>query len=269
MLAAHGLGPKKSLGQNFLIEPAHVRRLVEAAEIRAGDLVLEVGPGTGVLTEALAHAGAEVVAVEFDDGLAGLVRQRAASEWSDRVRVINADCLAGKRAIAPVVTESLAGRRFKLVANLPYNAATPLMMTLLVQHPECAGLFVTVQKEVADRLGASPGSKAYGAISVVAQCMATVEQLATLPPGCFWPRPGIDSAMVAIRRREQPLTDGAASLAAFCQEVFSARRKQLGPTLRRLGREPENWPEGVRPTDRIEGLAPMVIAGLERATRPR
>jgi 16S rRNA (adenine1518-N6/adenine1519-N6)-dimethyltransferase len=248
LLAARGLAPRKSLGQNFLVDHNLIQKLVDAAGVRQGDLVLEVGPGTGTLTEELLARSCSVIAVELDRGLAQLLRERFGQQ---SFLLIEGDALAGKRAINEEARAALAGRPFTLVANLPYGAATPLMLALLVNHPECRGLFVTIQREVADRLLASPGTRDYGTISVVAQAMAEVSRVAVLPPECFWPRPDVTSSMATVVRRAQPFTDNPGRLADFCQRVFTQRRKQLGAVL---GRD-RAWPAGIRPDQRAEALS--------------
>lgn len=265
-LAARGLSPKKSLGQNFLVDQNLGRKLLEAAALAPGELVLEIGPGTGTLTESLLESGREVIAAEMDDGLCELLKERFAPEIeAGRFRLAEGDCLKNKRALSPRITRRLDDRPFVLVANLPYGAATPVVLTLLADHPECRGMYVTIQREVADRLEAAPGSKAYGAISVVAQCVARVRRVANLPAECFWPRPGVASSMVAAERLERPLTADARGLADLCQRLFAGRRKQLGPLLKSLGHAEVPWPEGVEPTMRIEQLPPERIAALARA----
>ncbi|MCW5753921.1 MAG: ribosomal RNA small subunit methyltransferase A [Phycisphaeraceae bacterium] len=259
MLAARGLAPQKRFGQNFLIDHNLIRRLVDASGVRAGDLVLEVGPGTGALTEALLHAGAEVIAAEIDRGLSQLLSDRFGA--NPNFRLIEGDCLEGKGALAPALIEVLGGRTFSLVANLPYGAATPLMMALLLDHPACRGMWVTIQREVAERLAAGPGSKAYGPISVVAQALGEVRLLASLPPECFWPRPDVTSAMVEVRRRGEPLTTDAAGLGVIVQRAFGQRRKQLGSVLGKGVR----WPEGIEPTMRAEQLSVGQFVSLTAA----
>lgn len=256
LLDEHGLAPKKSLGQNFLIDQNLIRKLVDVAGVGEGDLVLEVGPGTGTMTEELLERGCEVVACELDGGLARFLRDRLGSLTG--FTLVEGDCLESKRELAGPVRRALGGRAFRLVSNLPYGAATPLMLTLLVDHPECVGQYVTIQKEVAERLAARPGTKAYGAISVVAQLIADVRQVATLPRECFWPRPDVTSAMVAIERRAGPGRVDAPAIAGFCQRIFAQRRKQLGAILG----DRIDWPEGVDRTTRAEQLSPEQIALL-------
>jgi len=254
ILAVRGLRPKHRLGQNFLHDHNHLRRLVEVAGVRAGEVVLEVGPGTGTLTEALLERDAEIVVCELDDDMADIIADRL----GEQVTLVRGDCLDGKHAIAPALVAALGGRPFVLVANLPYGAATPLMATLLSDHPECRGQFVTIQREVADRLTAKPGTKAYGPITILAQTLAEVRMIATLPPGCFWPPPTVTSAMISIvPKAERPDIDPKA-LGAFTARLFGMRRKQLGTIL---GRD-RTWPEGLVPTMRPEELSPGDVLRL-------
>ena len=259
-LAAHGLRPKRALGQNFLIDHNLLRRLVDASGVGEGDLVLEVGPGTGVLTDVLLERGCGVVAAELDDALAGLLVERYAG--NERFELIHGDCLAKKTALSEALSERLAGRGFALVANLPYHAATPLMMTLLLEWPGCTGMFVTVQREVAERMAAGPADgKAYGQISVVTSWLARVERLGSLPPSCFWPRPEVTSAMVAVRRRPAPAfgveVDPSRwpAVGSVVRELFMSRRKRLGGVLRRKGVDEGLCAEcGVSADARIDSL---------------
>lgn len=279
LLASHGLAPKKSLGQNFLIDHNLIRKLVDAAAVGPGSLVLEVGPGTGTMTEELLARGAEVIACELDAGLAQLLRERfgpdsladgtpaapssLAPGGRGRFTLIEGDCLYGKRTLNREVAAVIAARPFSLVSNLPYGAGTPLLLALLIDDPGCGVMAVTVQREVADRLAARPGSKEYGALSVIAQALAEVEGVATLPPECFWPRPDVTSRMAVLRRRAEPLTRDASGLAAACRVIFGQRRKQLGSVLGRGF----DWPAGIRPERRAEELGVAEIVALAGAWR--
>jgi len=261
MLEARGLSPRHALGQNFLIDQNLVAKLVDAAHVQPAETILEVGPGTGTLTDALLHRGCRVIACEMDTGLAQLLRDRLlspASPAASRFTLIEGDCLASGKRLNEHAAAALAGSPFKLVANLPYQAATPLMLSLLIDHPLCSLQAVTIQREVADRLLAPPGSKDYGLLGIVAQAMGEVSLIAKLPPECFWPRPKVHSAMVLIRRREKPLTDQPANLARFCQTLFSKRRKQLGAILGRS----LPFPASINPTQRPEELSPTQIIEL-------
>lgn len=272
LLEAHGLTPRKRFGQNFLVDHNLLRRLVESSGVGRGDVVLEVGPGTGTLTEELLGRGCRVVASEVDRGLVGLLRDRFAEALeSGALVLVEGDCLESKRRLSRGLVEaigegvssgiSVEGRvegEFRLVANLPYGCATPLMLTLLAEHAGCTGMFVTVQREVADRLLAGPGSRDYGPLGVVAQLAAEPRRLATLGPACFWPRPGVESAMVAVTRRASPLVGDVRGFAEFCTMAFGRRRKQLGSVLG----DRERWPEGVTRETRVEALGPAQLVAL-------
>ncbi|MHC4966559.1 MAG: 16S rRNA (adenine(1518)-N(6)/adenine(1519)-N(6))-dimethyltransferase RsmA [Planctomycetota bacterium] len=240
ILAERGLQPRPRLGQHFLHDKNQLRRLVEAAQVKPGDLVLEVGPGTGTLTEALLEAGAEVVACEIDAGLASVIADRLGG----RVRLVEGDCLDRGRSLNPALIEALADRPFMLVANLPYQVASTLMGALLVRHPQCRGQFVTIQKEVADRLRARPSTK---------------RRIANVAPSCFWPQPKVTSSMFALRPRADHGLEDPAALSEFVTKLFAARRKQLGTIL---GRAASTWPEGVTADLRPEALTVEQIVAL-------
>jgi 16S rRNA (adenine1518-N6/adenine1519-N6)-dimethyltransferase len=271
LLESKGLSPRKTFGQNFLIDHNLIRKLVDAAAVSTGDTILEVGPGTGALTEEFLARGANVIAAEIDRGLAALLRERFTPNSSNpqstirnpqsHFSLIEGDCLQDKRHFSEPITKALGAAPFKLVSNLPYGAATPVMSVLLTDYPQCPGLFVTIQREVADRLTAKPGTKDYGTLSVIAQVAAEVHQIAVLPPECFWPRPDVTSAMVSLKRRERPLVENVRAFGDFCQQLFEKRRKQLGAVLGRS----RQWPEGIAPTDRAESLSIEQLISLFRA----
>lgn len=285
LLAARGLSPRHRFGQNFLHDPRLVQRLVQAAEIVPGEVILEVGPGTGTLTEALLDAGAVVIASEIDRDLCGLISDRMVERLGDaapdRFTLVAGDCLAAGRALAPAIVEALRGRAFRLVANLPYAIASPLIATLVLHHASCHGLFVTVQREVAERLTAAPGSRAAGTLGILVQTFAEVRRLCTLPPGAFWPPPKVESAMVAIRPdRAAACVDDPESYARFVAGLFSQRRKTLGRILRdRMPGQASDgadrnrddaetpWPAGIRPGQRPEELSPQAFVALWRTMR--
>ncbi len=252
LLESRGLSPRKTMGQNFLIDHNLIRRLVDASGVRDSDTVLEIGPGTGTMTEELLSRGCRVIACELDRGLAQLLRERFAVSHSGRFTLVEGDCLANKHSLNPDLLAALGDASYTLVSNLPYGAATPVMSILLADHPRCRGLYVTIQKEVADRLAARPGTKEYGTLSILAQCVAELLPVAKLPPECFWPRPEVGSAMIGMRRLPSPRCPDARALASFCQKLFEQRRKQIGSIL---GRDVGlNWPAGVSPENRAESL---------------
>lgn len=248
LFAGRGLAPRHRLGQNFLIDLNIHDLIVELAEVGAGDVILEVGPGAGALTSLMGSRGARVLAVEVDPGMAQLTGEATAE--MPNVRVLNLDALAGKHKIDPRVFEALREARdggsgpFKLVANLPYNVATPLIMNLLVDdahRPEL--LVVTIQKELGERMMAPSGSSSRGALSVLVQALAEVEIARILPPSVFWPRPKVESAVVVIR--PDPAKRAAiGDLEGFhrlVRDVFIHRRKNLRRVLTDLGRD--RWPK--------------------------
>lgn len=152
------------------------------------------------------------------------------------------------------------GAGFKLIANLPYNVASPLLANLVVDHPRMSDAVVMIQKEVADRLSADPGNKDYGPLGILIQSLCEVNTVGVLPPSCFWPAPKVASAVVHLKRRAEPLTDDPAALSAMLQTLFTKRRKQLGSIL---GRD-RAWPEGVTADQRPEALSvPQLIALAE------
>lgn len=263
ILEAAGLKPRKFLGQNFLIDHNLIRKLVDAAELRDGQRVLEVGPGTGTMTEEILSRGVHLVACELDHGLASVLRDRFAD--NPRFRLIEGDCLEGKRGLNREMMEAVGDGAFALVANLPYGSGTPLLSRLLIECPRCAVMCVTIQREVADRLAATPGSDEYGPLGVIAAATATVEMVAKLPPECFWPRPDVTSAMIRITRRAEPLFPDPERLSAACGVLFAQRRKQLGSLVSaaavKQGAE-VTWPAGITGSLRAEQLSPEQIFSL-------
>ncbi|HEY8666830.1 MAG TPA: 16S rRNA (adenine(1518)-N(6)/adenine(1519)-N(6))-dimethyltransferase RsmA [Tepidisphaeraceae bacterium] len=230
--------PRHRFGQNFMIDQNLVRLVADAGQLQAGDLAIEVGPGTGTLTDELLARGANVLAVEIDRDLATLLKSRYAA--NPKFQLIEGDALAGKHALNAqllLAIRDAAGRDqpAKLVANLPYNIASPLVIELLLAG---VGLLAfTAQKEVADRLRAAAGSDDYGPLSVMAQSLARVEFLRTLPPQAFWPAPKIDSALVRLTRDDR-LGEVAGDFGRFVQTLFSFRRKTLRKALLQAGHDP-------------------------------
>ncbi|MEM8494656.1 MAG: 16S rRNA (adenine(1518)-N(6)/adenine(1519)-N(6))-dimethyltransferase RsmA [Planctomycetota bacterium] len=275
LLASHGLRPKHKFGQNFLHDGNHMGRMMEAAALREGDVVLEVGPGTGALTERLLDAGAHVVAVEIDRDLEPILTQRIAEhqgDANDRFDLLVDDVLAGKhelnRAVLKRVASRSTGRGFKLIANLPYNVASPLLINLAKLGPSDApGLMthavVMLQKEVAQRIVAPPGGKEYGPLGILLQALYDCRTVGTLSPQCFWPAPKVASAVAAMVRRERPITADFDALTDFTHRLFAARRKQLGSIL-----GPDaSWPEGINPQQRPETLSVEQIEALRALNR--
>jgi 16S rRNA (adenine1518-N6/adenine1519-N6)-dimethyltransferase len=268
LLARAGLSPRHRLGQNFMIDQNLVRLVADAGRVAAGDLVIEVGPGTGTLTEELLSRGARVVAVEIDRDLAALLKEQFADH--ERFSLIHGDALAGKHALNPQLLSAAHRGRPKLVANLPYNIASPLVVELLIAGVEL--LAFTVQKEVADRLAAGPATDAYGPLGVMVQSLARVEVLRTLGPEAFWPRPKIESALVRLTR-DDSLGAEARAVGAMVARLFSARRKMLRSALARIADAATPAlaaleAMGIRPDSRAEELSPAQIVKLFRSIHP-
>lgn len=264
LLATHGLHPKHKFGQNYLHDGNHMARIMEAADIGPGDRVLEVGPGTGALTERLLETGASVVAVEVDSDFETLLRDRIAQACGPdaRFELLITDILAGKHAIAPAAIDAVGDGPFKLIANLPYQIASPLLANLVQDHPNMTDAVVMIQKEVADRLAAPPGGKSYGALGILVQAMCHVTRVGVLAPGCFWPAPKVASAVVHLKRRDDPLTRDPAAPSALLQKLFTQRRKQLGKIL---GRDAA-LPAGVTADQRPESLSVDQLVALAELT---
>jgi 16S rRNA (adenine1518-N6/adenine1519-N6)-dimethyltransferase len=266
LLAEASARPLHRFGQNFMIDQNLVRLVAAAGEPKPGDLIIEVGPGTGTLTEELLASGASIQAVEIDRGLAELNRRQFADR--SNFSLIEGDALAGKHALNPqllaiIGSETTVGRPVKLVANLPYNIASPLVIESLIAGVEL--LAFTVQKEVALRLRAEPGGE-YGPLSVMAQLLSNVEVLRTLPPQAFWPMPKIASALVRLRRNDQ-LGPAAGEFSRFVHGVFSFRRKTLRNSLGEMGVDADAAlaQSGLDGTLRPEAFAPEELLKLFRA----
>jgi len=225
LLESRGLRPKHRFGQNFLHDPSAMRAILGAANVQPGETILEVGPGTGTLTECLLDAGARVVACELDRDMASILRDRLGT----RITLVEEDCLQDKHTLSPRLMQALPGP-FRMVANLPYAAATPLIASLLESHPACGGMVVTIQREVADRLTARPDTSAIGPLTITAQLLATVERITILKPGAFWPAPDVQSAVVRLVPHS-PRPSLPANLRALVDQAFQQRRKQLRNSL--------------------------------------
>ena len=225
LAASLGLRPTKTLGQNFVIDPNTVRRLVRVAGVTAEDVVVEVGPGLGSLTLGLLPEAARVVAVEIDPVLARqlpLTVAARAPELAARLEVVEQDALRLTDVPGPAPTA--------FVANLPYNVAVPVLLRLLEHLPSLRTGLVMVQAEVADRLVAPPGSKTYGVPSVKAAWYADVRRAGAIGRTVFWPAPNVDSGLVAFTRREPPPGDRAAVF-ALVDAAFAQRRKTMRAAL--------------------------------------
>lgn len=226
ILKAFGLHMSKKLGQNFLIDAGIVQGIVDAAQIHPGDHVLEIGPGIGTLTQGLAEAGADVTAVELDKKLPAVLAETLKAY--DRVRIVPGDIL---KVDIPVL---MGQEPFKVVANLPYYITTPILMTLLERRLPITMMVTMVQKEVAERMTARPGSRSYGALSVAVQYYTEPEIVLNVPPRSFIPAPEVDSVVIACRVRSVPAVKVSEEKMFFrvVRAAFGQRRKTLANALR-------------------------------------
>lgn len=224
ILSAFHLRASKRLGQNFLVDAGVVRAIVDAADLSPADTVLEIGPGIGTLTQGLAESGARIVAVELDKKLPAVLAETL--KGYDNVTVVPGDIL--KLDILRILNLG-AGERFKVVANLPYYITTPILMALLEQHLPIERMVTMVQKEVAVRMTARPGSKDYGALSVAVQYHTDARIVMDVPPRAFMPAPEVTSAVIACRVRETPAVHSTDEKLFFrlVRAAFGQRRKTL------------------------------------------
>ncbi len=267
--------PRRSLGQNFLVDRGFRARIVEAVDIRPGETVVEIGPGRGALTDGLVQAvgarGGRLVLVELDDELAGALTDRYRGRPD--ITVVRGDILDHS-------LQSLAAdvKLLSVVGNIPYNLTSPILFHVL-RPPRPRELLLTVQVEVADRILAEPGTREYGALTVGVRSAAEVERVLMVPAGAFRPRPKVDSAVIRIRpMRPAPMTpDEEGRLRDLTRALFQWRRKQLGkilrehPDLRLVPADVERAlaAAGAAATDRPEEVGPPELVALTRSLPAR
>ena len=225
VIQKHGFRFQKKYGQNFLIDTHVLDKIVSAAGVTKDDLVLEIGPGIGTMTQYLAEAAREVVAVEIDKNLIPILEETL-SEY-DNVTILNEDIL--KVDIAALAEEKNGGKPIKVVANLPYYITTPIIMGLFESGVPLDNITIMVQKEVADRMQVGPGTKDYGALSLAVQYYAKPEIVANVPPNCFIPRPNVGSAVIRLTRYPKPpvKVEDPKKMFALIRASFNQRRKTL------------------------------------------
>ncbi|MCP4709733.1 MAG: ribosomal RNA small subunit methyltransferase A [Planctomycetes bacterium] len=233
-LNSAGISPRRLWGQNFLIDLNLMRFLVDAAALKGNEVVLEIGCGTGSLTELLSDQAGKVIAVDIDQNLVKIARQQLESR--ENIQFINSDVLSTKNCIHRQVRDQIWQARqefagpFYMIANLPYQVAAPLMINLLLEEelfPD--GMWVTIQAEVADRMTAGSGTKEYGTLSILLQATGTMKQLRIIKPQAFWPQPKVNSAMVTWRRDGEKIDkiDSLAQLKRITSMLLNQRRKKI------------------------------------------
>lgn len=225
VLQKYNFNFQKKYGQNFLIDPHVLDKIISAAEITKDDCVLEIGPGIGTMTQYLAENAREVIAVEIDKNLIPILEDTLSSY--ENVNVINEDIL--KVDIAKIVEERNGGKPIKVVANLPYYITTPIIMGLFESRVPLKSITIMVQKEVADRMKVGPGTKDYGALSLAVQYYAKPEIVGNVPPNCFIPRPNVGSAVIKLTRYENPPVEveNERRMFSIIRASFNQRRKTL------------------------------------------
>ncbi|MFM8943721.1 MAG: 16S rRNA (adenine(1518)-N(6)/adenine(1519)-N(6))-dimethyltransferase RsmA, partial [Actinomycetota bacterium] len=243
----HGIRPTKRLGQNFLVDPNLARAIADLAGAAPGVHIVEVGAGLGSLTVALADAGADVLAIEFDRAIIPALQEVVGG--NPRVRVEVADAMRLDWHVL------LGDGPWTFASNLPYNVAVPLLVTLLEDVPQITAYVVMVQREVADRLVAGAGTDAYGAVSAKVAWLAEATFLRPVPPDVFWPQPKIESALVGLVPRAPRAATPRAALFRVIDEGFAQRRKTMANALRRLGMHAES------------ASATLVAAGIDPRAR--
>ena len=249
----------KRLGQHFLKDRATLEAIAASVEPRSNETIIEIGPGRGVLTDLLADLPNDLIAIEIDHILSEQLRERYADK--PRIRILEKDILA-------VEVGSLVIGPFVIVGNVPYYITTPILFHVLRAPLPRHAVFL-VQREVADRMTASPDSKEYGALSVNVQAMAETEMILRVPPGAFSPPPKVESAVIRVTPGKEPLIspDEADSFRRFVQSLFGMRRKQIGNTLRSISRRSAEvlTSLGIDPKIRPENLTPQTFVKLFRA----
>ncbi|GIW79802.1 MAG: ribosomal RNA small subunit methyltransferase A [Gemmatales bacterium] len=265
LLHNHGIRPKNKLGQNFLIDLNLLDLIVRTADVSRSDLALEVGSGTGSLTTRLSEKAGAVVTVEIDQDFFALARETVGE--AGNVQLLHMDVLKNKNELNPQVLSAVKEtyRAFrcesvKLVANLPFAVATPVIANLLMEELDLNRMVVTVQWEIASRLLAKPGSKDYGALAVLVQSLAEVKLIRKLPPSVFWPRPKVDSAIVAIfpSKAKRAAIPDLKRFRNFLRDLYVHRRKNLRSALTGL-------PAGRRSKQEVD--ARLAELGIDPAAR--
>lgn len=253
LLAEHGLAPSRALGQNFVVDPNTVRRIARLARVGAGDRVVEVGPGLGSLTLALAETGAHITAVEVDRHLVPVLRSVVDPAG---VAVIEGDALTLDWDAVLGPEGAASGGGWVMVGNLPYNIATRLVLQLLEQVPQIERMLVMLQREVGERLTAGVGDPAYGIPSVKVAYWATATLVGRVPASVFLPRPRVESALVELARHSKPpACADRERLFALVDAGFGKRRKILRRSLAGLVEAEELVAAGIRPEARAEELS--------------
>ena len=251
MLLKYEIHPKKSLGQNFVVEPNTIRQIIKLADLDPADFVIEVGSGLGSLTLALLESCEHVTAVEVDDVLVKILKETTGDQTGNKLRIIHADVMT--LDLKQVLEER--SNHWNLVANLPYNIAVPMICDFLEKAPLISKMTVMVQREVAERMIAKVGDKAYGLPSVKIEYFAEAKIIADIPPTVFIPKPRVESSIVQIVRRDNPIiSEDYEILFSLIKSAFRHRRKMLRSSLKGILSTDDFTATEIDPTKRAENL---------------
>ena len=251
LLLKYEIHPKKSLGQNFVVEPNTIRQIIKLADLGPADFVIEVGPGLGSLTLALLESCEHVTAVEVDDVLVKILKEVTGEQIENKLRIIHADVMT--LDLKQVLEER--SNHWNLVANLPYNIAVPMICDFLEKAPLISKMTVMVQREVAERMIAKVGDKAYGLPSVKIEYFAEAKIIADIPPTVFIPKPRVESSIVQIVRRDNPvISEDYEILFSLIKSAFRHRRKMLRSSLKGILSTDDFTATEIDPTKRAENL---------------
>lgn len=267
IMEKYGFRFSKSLGQNFLIDEQIIERIIDGAEVGPDDDILEIGPGIGVMTQAMAERARKVVAIEIDRALLPVLNETL--EGLDNVEIIHGDVM--KVNLKEIIAEKFEGRKPKVVANLPYYLTTPIIMMFLEEQIPVKDIVVMIQKEVAERISASPSTKSYGALSVATQYYSEPQIIAKVPRTVFMPQPNVDSIVIRMTIREEPpvALDNPTLFFKVVKAAFGQRRKTLHNALNAggFGQNKDETAEflaasGIEPSRRGETLSIEEFATL-------
>ncbi|MDP6285330.1 MAG: 16S rRNA (adenine(1518)-N(6)/adenine(1519)-N(6))-dimethyltransferase RsmA [Acidimicrobiales bacterium] len=251
LLLKYEIHPKKSLGQNFVVEPNTIRQIIKLADLDPADFVIEVGSGLGSLTLALLESCEHVTAVEVDDVLVKILKEVTGEQIENKLRIIHADVMT--LDLKQVLEER--SNHWNLVANLPYNIAVPMICDFLEKAPLISKMTVMVQREVAERMIAKVGDKAYGLPSVKIEYFAEAKIIADIPPTVFIPKPRVESSIVQIVRRDNPIiSEDYEILFSLIKSAFRHRRKMLRSSLKGILSTDDFTATEIDPTKRAENL---------------
>lgn len=252
--------PKKQFGQNFLVDKNYIKIMVDAADVKPNDLILEVGPGGGILTRALIQTSEKVLSVEIDDGLVAMANELIGTH--PNFILLHTDIMGKKSQINTLVIDKIKEinpNQIKCVANLPYSIITPFLITMISSFQNLTSFTILIQEEIADKICAKINSNEYGILSVVMQVWGESKILKTVPHQAFWPQPKVTSSIVHSKSKSDQVDFDFKNFALFIKKMFQQRRKKVTHPLKELISKPEEFliQMGISPDFRPENINPM------------